>query len=402
MPNFDLSNPADFSRITQQTLSSLIPLFGGRDPREWDLLEGSYNGIIFHVFQSKVQWQGAVRQIQDIGGRRKVKYQFPYRDGQTTDDLGRKPGVFDVEIVLFGQRYITGFRQLLTEFDKPTPGELIHPIRGKIPCAVEDVQITHSQEQRKAVMLRVTFIEHNFTIGDLTQLRDNTVKGALASALDLFAKIDNAISKVEAAVLFVRAAKNRINALLSAYKTTSGQLLTDMNKTFNPSGSADIPSLLPVNEGGTRQTDGSVTDENFVVVRSISDPFNSVPVDLLSQETVVAIAVQELTKRLLSARADLAVIIQDIIDSGGALELYDTILDLRRTAVLMQDVLEKGISSSNASVADYVTPRVMSLREVAFANGLDVNRVGELDLLNPDLLSTNFIAAGVSLKVPVT
>jgi hypothetical protein len=44
----------------------------------------------------------------------------------------------------------------------------------------------------------------------------------------------------------------------------------------------------------------------------------------------------------------------------------------------------------------------MSLREAAFLNGVAPNRVQELDLLNPFLLSTNFIAKGTSIKVPVT
>lgn len=402
MPKFDISNAADFSRITQQTLAESAALFGGRDPAEWDIVEASYNGVVFHVFESKQLWQGALPRVTDVGGRRKVKYQYPYRDGQTTDDLGRKPGSFDMEIALFGQRYMIGFQSLLREFDKPTPGKLIHPIRGEIVCAIEDFVITHESASRKMVQLRVTFIEHNFNIGNIRQLRDSTVKGALAAALNIFKAIDNAIAQIEAAQLLVRAVKNRINQFLNIYKTNNASTLSQMNATFNTKGgSSDIPSLLPTNQGGTRNPDGTISSENFIVVRSPNDPFNGVPTEELSPDVVLATAIQDLTKQVVARRAELAVILEEIYSNGGALELYDTIIELRTTAVLLQEVLERGAASSNARVVDYVVPRVMSLREAAFLNGLNPNRVQELDLLNPFLLSINYIEPGTTLKIPV-
>ncbi len=98
----------------------------------------------------------------------------------------------------------------------------------------------------------------------------------------------------------------------------------------------------------------------------------------------------------------LGAVIASIDANGGSLELFDTNLDLKQTAVQMQDVLEKGIASSQAQIIDYTTPQEMSIREVAFANGLSVQRVQDIDLLNPDLLSVNFIAKGTQVKVPVS
>lgn len=403
MSRFDLSSPADFSRITQQSLGQISQLIDGRDPAEWDLLEGSYNGVIFHVFRSKVDWQGALARVQDTGGRRKVKYQYPYRDGQTTDDLGRKPGSFQMEIVIHGLRYMQGFRAIMAEFDKPTPGVLIHPVRGQINVVVEDFQIAHTNDQRKAVALNVTFIEHNFTIGNIRDLKDTSVKSKLAAALEIFKKIDATINKIEAATLFVRGVKNQIKALLDQYKNTNGQVLTEMNVAFNlGAGSNDIPALLPVNDGGTRDSNGTVTTNDFLVVRSVSDPFNNLPVSLLSQTTQQALAAVQIQKQIESARDQATAIIEALIDNGGALEFYEDIMDIRASVNQVQDVFESGVASSNAQVIDYVTPRLMSLREVAFANGIPVERIQEIDLLNPSLLSTNFIEAGTSLKVPVS
>lgn len=423
MARFDLSDAADFSRLTQGSIRNVGALLTGRDPNEWDLLEASYRGIKFHIFESArgfqdKTYQGALSRVVDGGGRRKVKYQFPYRDGQTTDDLGRRPGSFEMDIVIHGNKYMDGYRKLIEAFDDPTPGVLVHPIRGEITCVVEDATWTHQNDQRKAVALRATFIEHNFTIGNVRELEDSLFKKALSNALKVFAIVDTAINKIEAAILLQRAAKNLIKSYLAVYKRNNAKTLTKMNRAFNTGGtSADIPSLLPVNVGGTGKsttatTDDGITettttinssiasDSTFVVASSPSDPFNSIPVAELSDSTILAIAVSEIEKEVSALRDELTVVLESIRDSGASLELFDTQLALRETAVLLQDALEKGIASSNAAIIEYTTPRLMSLREVAFANGINISRVRELDLLNPSLLSVNFIEKGTALRVP--
>lgn len=399
MSRFDLSNAADFSRVTQQSIGQVGALIDGRDPSQWDILEGSYNGVVFHVFRSKQEWSGALGRITDSTGRRKVKYQFPYRDGQTTDDMGRKAGSFQMDIVIHGIRYLKGLAAIIREFNKPTPGVLVHPVRGEITVAVEDVEMIHSSEQRKAVALSVTFIEHNFTIGDIRELEDNSVRSKLSQALDIFAKIDDGIRRVEQTQLFVQAVKNRIGELLEIFKRDNSAALTAMNVAFNSAGANTIPTLLPVNQGGTRNANGTTSDSNFVTVRSVSDPFNSVPV--VASETVQALAVIEIRKQLEQLRDQAAAIITDIENSGGSLEFFDDIQNIRESVVLQQSVFEAGVASSNARIIDYNVPRIMSVREAAFENGIDLERVYEIEILNPELGSVNMIPPGTILKLPV-
>ncbi len=199
--------------------------------------------------------------------------------------------------------------------------------------------------------------------------------------------------------------KNQITAALALYNTGYAQLLTNLNSAFNLGSSADIPNLLPVNEGGTRSTDGSLISTQFDTVSSPSDPFQSVPISELTPEVQTAVAVAQITKDVNTLRNSLSdtIILMEATDNGlGALKLYDSILDLKNSADLMQAVLESGVQSSQAQIINYLTPRVMSLREVAFANGLDVQRVGDLDILNPSLESTNYIAAQTTVMVPVS
>jgi hypothetical protein len=122
-------------------------------------------------------------------------------------------------------------------------------------------------------------------------------------------------------------------------------------------------------------------------------------------QTLLALAVEQLQKEVAALRTDVNTIIDLLSASAngaGALEFYEEILDLKDSAIQMQAVLETGIASSQARIIEYVTPQIMSLREVAFANGISLERVSELDQLNTFLQSTNFIEAGVSLRVPVS
>lgn len=407
MGNFDLGDPFDFARATLSDASGILQLFTGRDKKEWDVQEASFNGIRFHVFQSKENYSGALRQVSDQGGRRKVKYQFPYKDGQTTDDLGQKPENFEFDILLHGSNYMQGFLKLMNEFKKPTPGDLMHPIRGKLRVVVEDYTITHSSDSRKAVMMRVTFGEHNFSVGDVSALKDASVKSALVSAIEFFGKIDGYIANIQGALFFARDLIAKITAALNRYKSDYSVTLTRLNRTFNSTGtSVDIPGLLPVNTGGVGPTSGGTNAASdpatatFPVAISPSDPFAGIPVDVLTEQTALALAVTELTKEVNTLRETVNAIIEDMKTGEGAFEFYDDILGLMQSAVAMQQVLERGVQSSSARIVNYTVPHVMSLREVAFANGLNPDRVEELDLLNQGLLSVNYIAKDTVVQVP--
>lgn len=395
MSRFDFNESGDFGRAVLGDLSSILQAFGGSDPSRWEIFEGSYNGVLFHVFESKSAYQGAVSQIQDSGGRRLAKYRFPYRDGQTTDDLGRKPEELSLNIVLHGPRYLQGLQQLIAEFNKPTPGDLLHPVRGKIRCKPETWQLVHSHDSRNAVGVQVTFTEHNFEIGDIRAAEDSTTKGALSDAVDMLGKISGVISTVQSTLSVVQNTRNLIVAKLTAYKEQYARILGRSNKVFNKGGSsADIPGLLPVNEGGAPE------GGTFQTATSL-DRLSDVPVqDIEESSQAVSVAATDLAKQVNEQRTAVAEIIDDLTEAD-AHTFYPQILTMRESAVVLQEVLERGVASSQAQVIDYTAPRLMSMREIAFANGIDIDRVNELDQLNPALPSLNFIEKGTVLKVPV-
>lgn len=404
MSKFDLSKAQDFQAATIGSASGILQTLAlaGRDPSKWDLLEGSYNNVLFHVFQSKTEYQAELPRISDRGGRRKVKYKFPYKDGQTTDDLGREPESFDVEVLFHGNRYMQGFVALKAQLDKPTPGVLVHPVRGNIKCVPETYEIVHESQSRKALTIKVSFTEHNFTIGDLRDFKDTSVKGALATALGVISTINNVITNVIGSALFVNSLKNQVKQALTDYSNQFGTTLTNLNQIFNKNSSSDIPGLLPVNDGGNRNPDGTLASTNFTIATSPNDVISSVN---LSQQTQTALAVGTVTKQVVAIRQQLATIIATI-ESGangqGSLEFHDDVVNLKETGILMQDCLEKGIASSQIQVIAFIVPRDMSLREVAFMNSLEPDRVVDLDLLNPNLESINLLRKGTTVQVPIS
>lgn len=406
MPISDLNDPLDFARATMGTAGQVLQAFG-RSPDEWDILEASYIGpdgdeTVFHVFESKQVYQAAVPQVTDEGGRRKVKYMYPYRDGQTTEDLGRKPETIDLDVVLFGKNYRTILNQFLVELNKPLPGILIHPVRGRIQCGMEDYRLVHKHDARNAVNIQLTMIEHNFSIVSFETLsEDKSFNSAISRALEAFENIEAAIVQVSAAISFVQSQKNIIIGALEEFKGNYANTLSKVNSTFNTSGSLDIPTLLPVNEGGLLDSDGNQVTDTFPLVASPSDPFASTPIDdLTSTALLQTLATEEAVNEVNARRQEISDIIELMSVDEGAVELHGEITDLLNDAKLLQDALERGVASSKSLVVDYTTPRLMTIREVAFASGVSLNEVQTIEILNPELLSVNYIPKQTTLKVP--
>lgn len=403
MPKLNLNNPIDFARLTQSTGAGILQQLTGLGGENWDIDEASYGHagsaqVLFHVFKSSVDFDAAVSQVQDNGGRRKVQFAFPYIDGQSTDDLGRKGEAFDIDILIHGKNYRRAYDNLIREFNDPRPGTLNHPVRGGLPVAVLEWTVTHEEKSRNAVALRVRFIEHTFDVSfQRAESKPSTVKQALASAIAFFAKIDNVLTKIQSNIFVAQNFKSIATSSVQGYKDSYTDNLVRLNRTFNSSDTDDIPALLPTASGET-QTE-------FEVAISPNDPFAGVPIGEIESSTITAFAAQQAVDSLKVLRETLNETL-DVLSSAnggqGQLLFYEESLDLKRSSVSIQEVLEIGLQSSNARVISYETPRDMSLREICFANGLDVDRAFELEILNSSMLSTNHLPKGTQLKVPVS
>ncbi len=462
MSKFDFNKEADFAIATMSASTALLSAFA-RDQTTWSISEGSYRGgrknsqaVLFHVFKSKTPYQAGLSRIADQGGRRFARLPFPYVDGQTTDDLGRRGEDFDVEIVLHGTNYKQAMNRLMREFNDPIPGTLEHPVNGTLRAKAIDWSRVHEASTKQAVMITVKFTEHNFdTAAFGNVLFGVTTKSALQAAIAALQKIGAVIAAIRQIVGLIQGAILAIRQKLQELYSMFQNLLVDSASSFGLSDN-DLAAILPINQGGvvapvaggrtaggvnpnadpgqfganatTTSTSGvggtSITTGGFVrvstrftTVVAPSDPFANLPIDLLGDVARQAIEQTQLTRRADVMRqmaneinADIDAAIEDtkqasLISAGRAsaavVTLTDSKISILESCSSMAQVLKSGSGSGRPAIINYTVPRAMSIREAAFLNGLTAQDGADISLLNAFLESTNQIEKDTVLRIPV-
>lgn len=101
------------------------------------IIEGSFKGIPIRIDSGSV-----------TGGRKNVKKEFPNRDTQTIEDLGLRPRTYNLQIVVAPRTTVAGgitktrqdyfdYRDsLISALENKGPGDLIHPLYGRIENVV--------------------------------------------------------------------------------------------------------------------------------------------------------------------------------------------------------------------------------------------------------------------------
>lgn len=88
---------------------------------ELKILDGSFKGVPIAIASGEVQ-----------GGRKTVTHTFPSRDTQSVEDLGLKPRSYTLELIIRGDDYFGYRNRLLAALESDSPGELIHPMYGRL------------------------------------------------------------------------------------------------------------------------------------------------------------------------------------------------------------------------------------------------------------------------------
>ncbi len=410
--------PSQLAGLTVGALNNLLSNFGGSTVAQWDIDEAAYisnatkqanpNALpaVFHVFQSAQPFKAGLASVNDNYGRRKVKYMFPYKDGQASDDLGKKPADYTFDVLLHGVNYLAGLSGLVQELSQPTPGVLTHPIFGDIDVIVEDYQLLHHADERLAVHLQLKFSENSFTIQDAFDVSASNKKSftsAISKVLDAFNKIQNLADAVTANLQAASTVRQQVlqsvNDFQSFYAQTAGQI----NAAFNPN-PASVPTLFPVNLGGVQNSDGTVVNPPVTGGLSPNDPFANVPVSQLSAAAQTALAIQTTQKSLQQAwdkGSAMISLLESTLNGQGALKFHDNIQDIKQTLLDLESSIKAGLASSRFRIFKYKVPWDMSAREVCFNNNILLDNVSEIAVLNPFLDSTNNIPKGTILTVAV-
>lgn len=413
--------------IAGDLLAVLNNPFGSTNQAQWNLTEGSFTQdetgerVVFlfdqtaavarqEAAQENSQQRTAVSTISDKGGRRKVKYEYPYRNGQRVRDLGRQAESYDLNIVFHGPQYQTLFNRFLRVcVNSKLSGVFSHPVRGSIRGAFESYEFNHSHDMNNAVAIRCTFIEDSSD--DLTALNaeksapDSVIRQALSILTDVQATITHAIDIVEFAQSVPKRATDLLNARIDGIVSAASTLLGKLASTFGTD--VQLKALaaqannagLPITSLTAGESDGKSLPAVFQVgmVAEAADLLDAQEAAFIGANQVsTSQAIFQTNKIRQSIAAGIEEAETELGNDGA-----DIVLAYRTLAVQMQDTVEAAISAASLRVREFTVPYNMSLRQVAFLNGLSPDRQNDLADLNPALQSVNFVAEDTVLTVPV-
>ena len=401
--------------------------FGLPTKGEWNLIEGSFTTkttqqkVIFFFEKAKGEdrtQRTGLEQVSDGGGRRKAVYEYPYRDGQVVDDLGRRGEKFTFNLTFFGSNYQKLFKTFLdVVVSSKESGILTHPVRGQIPCAFQEYEFVHRHDQFNAVTIRATFIEDNQDVLKNENLQTANANSALRNALqtltDAQSFIGGAITTVGAALLIPGSIQASLQARLSSITGALSRLFSQLAATFSSDSQLQTLSAIAtqVNGGITALNSGTTASSAGVSQGQVLPPVFQVGFGKSEAQSIQAlvaqfsntnqITAQQAVYQVNQVRAQISQAIQDI-EAQFSTSGFDIILSYRQLAVQFQTAVEAAISSASPAVKTYVVPFQMSLRRAAFLNGLDADRQNDIALLNPNLDSINFVPEGTVLVVPAS
>lgn len=351
----------------------------------------------------------AVEQISDTGGRRLAVYEYPYVDGQSIDDLGRKGEKFNFQVRFYGDNYQVRLKQFLDVVSGAAgQGVLSHPVRGAITARFQDSEIVHRHDEFNSVTLKVTFLEDN--TGSIQNKNSNNtsqntlLRQALQGLVGMEAGVSNGIFTLSALLLLPNAIKNSMQQRLTAISGSISVLLGQLASTFATD--AQVQALVAAADRSTGNvtqlnsgtTSTSVIPPVYQVGFSQNDQAN-INTQLSSFVSSNQVTPQQAVFAANQARAAIEAAIQEIQANTGN-QGFSVVMIYRQMANQIQNVTQGCIAAAQPQVVVYTVQTAMSLRMIAFLNGLSPDAQTQIFALNPGLGSANYVPAGTTLLVP--
>ena len=409
--------------------------FGAASKGKWNLTPGTWTDAktnvktVFFAETRAGDLNGqltSVDSVTDSASRRLAIYEYPYLDGQQLKDMGRKGESYVFNIRFFGANYQTKYKEFYNNvYRSNSVGTLTHPvlsaIRGSCQARLQSFEQVHRAEETNSVTIRATFVEDNSSTitGGALQNQIDDPDTALQKSLKKLVRTSAAISNYLTSATATLQVPSAVAAGLEARKTSLiGQvsgLLGQLGATFS-SGNDLVglfaiagPALGGVPDGnyGTvaqRTSVGSTQITKVAPVFQVGlDPSTQSLVDAQIDKFVSAnqITPAQAVYTANQARDGIKTAIADVESTLGNAG-YDVVVLYRQLAVNIQDTVEACITSAESKVRIYKVPRNMSLRMIAYKNGLSSDRQNDIESLNPYLGSINLVPAGSSITVPAS
>lgn len=410
--------------VIAQDLGLLNNAYGPASQGEWSLARGVYfndkapNGIVFFYETRKDEPTGnrtGMDQVSDQGGRRLAIYEYPYRDGQAVKDLGRKGETFTFNIKFFGNNYQNRFNDFVEKVCKSNAqGKIVHPVRGQFSVRFKEWDFNHRHDEWNSVTIKATFLEDTSIEIAASSIPKVSADSALRKAIQDLAVYENTISsnvaQLASAINLPNSVRSGLGSTLASITARASQLIGQLTATFSTDSTQQQLSsqIAATNSGsvgainsGTVTTGGNIQATLPPVFQTGMDQTSA---DFVNNQTSTFVNANKITPQQAVystnvIRSQTSTAIQDINDNFGN-SGYNTVLNYRAMMNSIQETVELCLSSSQNKVQIYTTQRMMSVRQVLFAMGLDADRQNEVAQLNPYLASINFIPPNTNVTVP--
>jgi prophage DNA circulation protein len=356
----------------------------------------------------------AVDTISDAGGRRLAVYEYPYRDGSGIADLGRKPEKYTFNIKFHGLNYQETFEEFIdVVVNYSGQLALLHPVRSSDPkqslvVRFQDYEFLHRHDEWNAVTIRATFMEDQtdqiLSTNAPAASPNSQLRKTLQNLVNYQAAISADISAASALLLLpgaiVAAAQARLNSIVGQVSRLMGQLGATFASSQTIQQVAQQGSLLA---GGVAELNAGATVSGTLpaVFQVGYDPTTQAQIQsqLANYVSANQVTPQQATYSANQARAAISAAIVDLTATLGN-QGFSSIVQYRSMANDIQATVEACLTSVQSLIKMYTLQSDMSLRGVAFANGLSPDEQNAILALNPEITSVNFIPKGTVLVVP--
>lgn len=203
-----------------------------------DLLPASFRGVAFQYYDTRRE-----------GGRRIVNNEYPLREENSTEDMGRKARTHRIQGFVLGVDYFSDRDALEDALDGEGPATLVHPYKGNLTVVCESFAVHESIDEGRLARFEMSFVESGAQPSPTSASDTSDVAASAATGQqDTLASDFGSLYSLDGLPGFIRdALSGNIMGLVSDLTSLAG-----------------LPGLVP----------GSLDGAIFAIVSAIEDPIS--------------------------------------------------------------------------------------------------------------------------------
>ena len=399
--------------------------------------KASFRGVEFHIDEHDV-----------TGGRRVQNHEYPNRDENYAEDLGRVTPTFSFTAFLIGAKYKEQLDALIDACNKPGTGKLVHPGYGTKNVICTNITPKISSKQGGMATVELTFINAGskavpVTSIDLGGLLSSAANALISSASLSFAEnwtlsngvagllglINGIADAASSAIDYLSAGIGYVEGMTSDIMETTNKLVDVASKVVQLKTKAKALLSLPtaiasnlcivynaISSLAGKSAQSFKTVQNLAKQSNKSEKASTANADAIAEKRCMQ-QIEQLTKQIIVAEEANALlqiefenseeansVLESFLADAEEIELYEDIEPTTEVMTAIRDLREIVIRYMNELVLKLPQTRTITLAEetpsLVLAHDLyeDLDRADEIEKKNK-IAFPAFCPANKQLKV---